>query len=289
MQQVVYGDLFFLINFSMDFLCLFLVAKLLSRPMSTLRFSIASAVGGVYSVISLFLPQNLFATILDLLCCMAICLIALASREESLRSFVTVNVAYFLASVLLGGMMTAIFSILNRLSPPLSDLKESSDIPLWILLPVGFFSALAALFGGRFLHKKAQNKTFRLEVRLGGRKVSCLAFCDSGNLLSDPLDGKRVILLDKSLAPLLLPADQKEFFFSSQAEISSFPPVLAHRLRVIPLKTVGCESFLYALKPDQILVKNAKDSHRVDALVGFTEFGGALRECKALLPPELTA
>lgn len=287
MQQIVYGDLFFLINFSMDFLCLFLVAKLLSRPLSTLRFSLASALGGIYSVGALFLPEGIMGLLLDLLCCIGICLIAFAARGESWRSLLVLSGAYFLSSVLLGGMMTAIFSLLNRLSPPLSELEESADIPLWVLIPVGIFSGLAALFGGRFLHKRAQTKTFRLEVQLGGRKISCLAFCDSGNLLCDPLDGKRVLLLDKSLAPLLLPANLKAHVLSANTSVDDLPPPLRSRLRVIPVQTANAESILLALKPDRILMKSEKETHRVDALIGFAELGGALRDCKALIPPEL--
>lgn len=287
MQQVVYGDLFFLINFSMDFLCLFLVAKLLSRPMSTLRFTLASAVGGIYSVVSLFLPGGIFAVLLDLLCCIVICLLAFAARGESRRSLITLTAAYFLSSVLLGGIMTGIFSILNRLSPPLSDLEESADIPPWILLLVGIFSGLTALFGGKFLHKKAQIKTFRLEVQLGGRKATCLAFCDSGNLLCDPLDGKHVILLDNALAPLLLPANLKKQVLFADTNVDSIPPSLKSRLRIIPLHTANAESILFALKPDKIILKTQKEAHKVDALIGFTELGGALHDCKALIPPEL--
>ncbi len=287
MQQVVYGDLFFLINFSMDFLCLFLVAKLLSRPMSTLRFTLASAVGGIYSVVSLFLPGGIFAVLLDLLCCIVICLLAFAARGESRRSLITLTAAYFLSSVLLGGIMTGIFSILNRLSPPFSELEESADIPPWILLLVGIFSGLTALFGGKFLHKKAQIKTFHLEVQLGGRKATCLAFCDSGNLLCDPLDGKHVILLDNALAPLLLPANLKKQVLFADTNVDSIPPSLKSRLRIIPLHTANAESILFALKPDKIILKTQKEAHKVDALIGFTELGGALHDCKALIPPEL--
>ena len=287
MQQTVYGDLLFLINFSMDFLCLFLVAKLLCRPMSPVRFTLAAALGGVYSVISLFLPQSFFSVLVDLLFCAVICLAAFAARGESWRSMLSLAVAYLLSSILLGGIMTAIFSLLNRLSPPLGEFEQSTDIPPWILLSIALLSGLTSLFGGRFLRKKASRKTFRLEIRIGGRRASCLAFCDSGNLLSDPLDGRRVILLDKSLAPLLLPADQKDILFSAAGDPRTIPHGFIGRIRVIPVRTANAESFLYALRPDRILLKNDKETHSVDALVGFTEFGGALRECKALIPPEL--
>ena len=183
--------------------------------------------------------------------------------------------------------MTAIFSLLNRLSPPLAEFKESADIPPWILLSVGLFSAIAALFGGKFLHKKAQTKTIRLEILIGGRKAVCAAFCDSGNLLRDPLDGRHVILLDKSLAPLLLPANLKQYVLSSDTHAEDIPKTLMTRLRIIPLQTANAESILFALRPDKIILKTKKETHRVDALVGFAELGGALRDCKALIPPEL--
>jgi len=286
-EQTVYGDLFFLINFSMDFLCLFLVAKLLSRPLSPFRFTLASALGGVYSVAALFLPDGPMGMLLDLLCGIAICLIAFAARGDSWRTLPILTAAYFLSSILLGGMMTAIFSLLNRLSPPLADLEESADIPLWVLIPVGVLSVLAALFGGRFLRRRAQIRTLRLEVWLGRRHVTCLAFCDSGNLLSDPLDGRRVLLLDKSLLPLLLPANIDAHLFREEAHPDDIPPSLRSRIRVIPLQSANAESILLALKPDTILIKSEKEAHKVDALVGFAELGGAPHDCKALVPPEL--
>lgn len=286
MEQIVYGDLFFLINFSMDFLCLFLVAKLLSRPLSLIRFTLASAIGGIYSVGALFLPSGPIGTLMDLLCCAAICLTAFAARGESARSLITLGAAYFLSSILLGGMMTAVFSILNRLSPPLEELRESADIPPWVLIPVGVFSALAALFGGKFLHKRAQRSSCRLSIRFLEKSVSCFAFCDSGNLLCDPLDGKRVILLDKMLAKSLLSSQARQYLLSADAKDPPPPPLTA-RLRVIPLQTANAESILLAFKPDSITIKSEKETHRIDALIGFAELRGAPNDCKALIPPEL--
>ncbi len=285
MQQTVYGDLFFLVNFSMDFLCLFLVAKLLSKPMSTLRFSLASAVGGIYSVTALFLPSGIISILLDILCCVCICFLAFPVRGNTWRSLVILSVSYFLASVLLGGMMTAVFSLLNRLSPPLAEFEETADIPPWILISVGILSGLGALYGGRFLHRRAQTKLVRLDVSLGGKNISCLAFCDSGNLLADPLDGKKVILIDKSLAGSLLPVGMSGS--DLLLNCNSLHPSLATHIRVIPIKTANAESILYALRPDKITLKTQKHTYTTDALIGFTDLGGAPNECKALIPPEL--
>ena len=60
MTQTVYVDLYFLINFSMDFLCFFLTSKLLSAKLSFGRTLVASTLGGIYANLALFLPVSVF-------------------------------------------------------------------------------------------------------------------------------------------------------------------------------------------------------------------------------------
>jgi hypothetical protein len=74
---------------------------------------------------------------------------------------------------------------------------------------------------------------------------------------------------------------------TESTKITSIPPTLQPRLRIIPLHTANAESILLALKPDSIVMYTEKEKHRTDALIGFAELGGALRDCKALIPPEL--
>ena len=58
MGQIVYADLLFLVNFTMDFLCFFVTARILCRPFKVWRCCIASVLGGVYSVVVLFAGFN---------------------------------------------------------------------------------------------------------------------------------------------------------------------------------------------------------------------------------------
>ena len=77
MGRTVYVDLFFLINFSMDFLCFFLAGKLLERKMSLPRMLIASALGGIYANVSLLLSLGgILGVVIDVAVCMIMCLIA---------------------------------------------------------------------------------------------------------------------------------------------------------------------------------------------------------------------
>lgn len=282
MVQTVYGDLFFLINFSMDFLCLFLLSKLFCRRLGIWRAVFASSIGGIYAVIGLLIPEGPFHLALDLLCCFLICTVAFAARGTTLSSLLVTLSGYIATSALLGGIMTAVFSLLNRLSPPREIFGESTDIPLWILIPVGLLSTLASVFCGRWLRTRSARRTATLEVRLDKKRVACTALVDSGHLLREPLSARPVLLLDLDLAPLLLPPGVN----------LNVPPqsgFLASRLTAIPIQTANGESLLFAIRPDLVLVKTGRQSHAADALIGFSKLGGLPLDCKALIPPETVA
>ena len=83
MEQTVYGDILFFVNFCMDFQCLFLTAKLLHRPFSLWRALLSSALGALYACIALFLPVGgVAAFCADLLVCLVMCGIMFLSQEE---------------------------------------------------------------------------------------------------------------------------------------------------------------------------------------------------------------
>ena len=58
MEQTVYGDVLFFVNFCMDFQCLFLTARLLHRPFRIWRAALASVLGALYACAALFLAVS---------------------------------------------------------------------------------------------------------------------------------------------------------------------------------------------------------------------------------------
>ena len=74
--MVVYGDLLFMINFSMDFLCFYFSCLLTHRKLPNLRAVIASSLGGIYSVVVLFMSvKQPLAFILDVFALFLMCAI----------------------------------------------------------------------------------------------------------------------------------------------------------------------------------------------------------------------
>ena len=77
MELYLYADVLFLVNFTMDFLTLFIAASLTRRKIKTLRLSASSAVGAMYGVASCFMGGTvLFRILINVAVSYLMCLIA---------------------------------------------------------------------------------------------------------------------------------------------------------------------------------------------------------------------
>ena len=284
MTQTVYADLLFLINFSMDFLCFFLVARLLAKPLPLPRALIASILGGIYSVAALLWATG---TVIDILSGILLCFIAFWSRRESFSSFALSCGAFALASVLLGGIMTAVFNRMNRANPPLDSFGDDGSIPFWLFATVTALASLITWLGGSFLRRRAQITQAQVEIHLGEKKVVLEAMCDSGNLLWDALSGRPVIVADLEKASALLPSECMGIVKWNTDALRHLPPSLAARVRLIPTSSVDTDGIMLALRPDSIVIRVGNRTRTAEALIGFAKVRAPIHTCTALLPPEL--
>lgn len=287
MEQTVYADLLFLINFSMDFLCLFLVTKLSAKRISLVRLGLSATLGGLYSVAALFLTLGGWRLAVDISVCLIMCILAFFERREGLSRILFYAAAFFLSSMLLGGIMTAIFNLMNQASPPLDAFPKSQGIPLWLFALVTAAATGITWIGGRFLRRRAQIPVVQLEIRLGKRQAVMSAMCDSGNLLRDSISGKPIIIADTKNAVNLLPANCKSVSEWDAETLAALPTSISSRIRLIPTNTVHAGGILYALRPDRITLRIGNRSRTADALIGFADLRSTLHGCSAIIPPEL--
>lgn len=291
MGQTVYGDLLFLINFSMDYLCFYITARLLHRDFPRIRALIASAVGGVYSVAILFAglvpPLELVVTIAVGL---IMCVIVFPRRKVGFLRTCLCSLTYVGVSAALAGIMTAIFNMLNSLGLPLGSLEENGDgMPVWLFAVLAVVSGAATLAGGRFFRKKQSERTADVEITLGKRSVKLAAMFDSGNLLRDPISGRPIVVIDVDETVGMLPAELiLAVRRNDTANLTDLPPDTARRLRIVPSHTAHGSGVLCAFLPDRITVALPGESpHEVNALIAPAKLNGSASGFKALLPPEL--
>lgn len=286
MGRTVYVDLFFLINFSMDFLCFFLTGKLLSRKLSLSRMLFASALGGIYANVSLLLSLGgIFGVLIDVAVCMLMCLVAFWENGGVIKN----TLVYIATSMVLGGFMTAIFTLLDKADLPF-DAVASDGISAWMLAILAAVSALICVFAGRFFRRRATKKTTSLTVHMNEKKKTLLAFCDSGNLLCDPISGKPCIIADAEVLRGTIPDEVIDLSLNATGAGDVRDADIMRRIRLVPAKTATGRGMMVCVRVDKLVIGEGKDAHEADALLGIcniSELGESHGGCGALIPTEL--
>ena len=256
----VYGDLLFLVNFSMDYLCAYLTASLLRRRAVPWRLLSASLLGGIYAVAALFLPlSHRTALAADIAVCVVMCAILFWESGAPLRFFGVACALFVGVSMAMGGMMTALFNLLNRLELPEGLMGEADDLSAWMFALVAGISTLAGLRGSHLLRRSAARRYARVTIILGDRQIELQALLDSGNLCRDPISGKAVIFIDPQAARTLI------------GEGEARDPEIARRFRLIPMETVSGRRLHKAYLPDYVILKDSSGAHTVEALISPAE------------------
>lgn len=284
-QQEVYADLYFLVNMSMDLLCLNLTAALTHRAAKRWRLLLAAAFGGAFALGVLLLGVGgAGGMALDVLAAFAICAVAFAGRGTRFPAALGAVGAYFLTSALLGGIMTALFWWLNQLRLPMETLSEN-HISVWLFAAIALIGGLLTRHGGRLLGFSRRAKTATVEAVLFGRAVKLRAMVDTGNLLRDPTSGRAVILCRSDRLRAVLPpqvflpvGDPRRMRFESDHSA-------ARRLRLIPASTATGSALLTAIVPDSLTVTDRAGSRPCDCLIAPAPLGEKAAGFDALLPP----
>ena len=274
----------------MDWLCFRLTAALLRRRLSRLRVLLGAAIGGIYAVFSLFLEVNAPVSVgLDLLVCLLMCGIVFSERTAGKGLFLSSFATYFALSVALGGVMTALYHLLNRLR--LFELLPADEEGpgVWLFSLLALAGGGLTLWGGRALRRGGVTRVCRVTVTLNGQRAELDGILDTGNLLRDPMSGRPVICADrKALTPILPPSLQMAL--SGQNTEGLTNTAHASRFRLIPADTATGRGLLAGFIPDRIEIQYVTSGRRekeivcsVDAVVAVTD----LTDTQALVPSAL--
>lgn len=293
MQSVVYGDVLFLLDTSIDFLVLLLVGCFLHLRRRAWRLLLAAAVGGVYSVLSL-LPDlhPLLALACNLAAAILICLIAYAPLGK--WELCKLVLSFYAVSLLLGGVIGALWSALAEYfgTAGLGGVVGNAIRARYFLIYAAV-SGILIFTVGRILSHRSGAERLTVEIEEEGKRLSVAAILDSGNLLRDPVSGKPVILVRRAHMERILPHGVCDAFSRDRQDKGSraLSDRAKRRMRVILANGIGGGSVLVGYLPDNIslfLDEKRKSKKTVDALVAVCDGGdGDFAGCGAIVPSVL--
>lgn len=292
MTNDVYVDLLFLINFSMDYICLYITVKILHRKSKLSRMLIAAGLGGIYSVAAVFIPFSpVVELIADCLVGIGICFIAFATKGQRLTRILLYSFLFIGVSMMTGGCMTALFNLLSKLDLQL-DFIPSDDLSTYIFAFLAAIAGMVSLFSGQLISRNSSIKRCKLEIDFCGQKFEFVGLCDNGNLVKDPISHKPVIFVDRKKLEKQLDLS----FIDEYRKGILLPNSPCKNLRLIIINTASGRSVQVAAVPNSITLHNdakkssnhpKNDATIIDALISPTEIAPNDDEYDAIVPAEI--
>ncbi len=281
MNHVIYADSLFAVNFSMDFLALYISAKLMHMKIRPLRLAGGAAFGALFALVSLiaeyYVSQKIFTFIMifgTVSCALVMSAIAFGGH------IIGIAITYGAVNIGLGGIMTAIYSIIGRWTSFAGVIGNSgtSTSPIAFII-ISLISGAVSLLYGKLKDTAAEKKQVCACIGAFGKECVLTLLCDSGNLLRDPFSGKPVVIVTADALKNVLPS-QIILALENGEYVSRLTDDIKKRIRMIPASSVTGFGVLFGFIPDYIII----EGRRIDALTAITpqtaDYGG----CDGIIP-----
>lgn len=232
----IYIDVFFLINFSADFLLLALSdSNAKFSPKSIIKKILAALIASIYACgIFLDFPPIFYSASSKIIVFFLICAAAFCPCRPS--RFFGKCFSFFVWSVFFCGIFYAI-----------SSFSGKSDFIFLINDAVWFVCIISAFFVAKYFFSKAKKSSFEkniLKIKYNEKYVFTEALPDSGNFLKDPNSSMPVIIVDEEVL--------KELFSPSLTKNNLCEFVNPKDFRTIPFRTISKSGILYGFVPQKI-------------------------------------
>lgn len=240
-MQVIYVDTMFMINLIINYLVLLASAKLCALQVKRFRLALSAALGGVYSVLTLFVPfcqQPVMKVTVGILMAM----MAFGGRKNFLR----ITLVVFGVSAAFAGLIYGLTLMTG------GDTSGSGYIFVsfrMLILSFGISYFVISFFFKRMA--RVSSETVDILVEYNDKSSRLTALKDTGHSLTDPITGRPVVIVGiETIRPLfeksVLTALEKPATIAL-AELGE----QGYSFRLIPYSAVGVENgMLLAFKPD---------------------------------------
>lgn len=190
MHYKLYIDLFFLVNFLMDYFLLLMVGKMLKCRIRRLRIAAGAAIGAFLACIFVVFLRGKIWRLVLFHGVINVCLLKTGLEIKGKRTLIKAWILLYVSAFLLGG-------VLNAFQP-----YVRSGAVFLVFAFAGYHLCLGIWDLLSYFYK---NKSGSCKVRLyrNGRECELYAIIDTGNRLRDTLTGKPVHVIERETAEKL--------------------------------------------------------------------------------------
>ncbi len=286
-KRIVYGDVLLVINFSMDFLALYITAKIMHLKVKKKQMTLSASLGALYALITVMVGDNsilnaFFSILMSFLLCFC------AYGKQNIIHFIKNTAVFYIVNFSLGGGITAICNVLNMWKSRRDILINGTydvlygDIPFGLLCLLAAFCAIFSLISGKLIKRQKAIQVAELKISFGKNTITFQGLVDSGNLLKEPISGKPVVITSYITVRSIIPTHLLKILKTNTLSDTDFP-MMSH-IRLIPLSTVNGNGLLIAISPDELYINNKS----VDAYIAIDTQKNDFNGYSAIIPAILT-
>lgn len=269
MYVTIYLDLIMLLCFMFNGAILLLVSYLVKQRPSLIRIFSGTFLATLFVPIVIYFPNLFLNTILGKII-YSIAIIIVSFQVTSIGFIVKSLLTFYLVSFIGGGAIISLHYIIEH-SPPsaykgllvyVENIYHNEVSLVLILLGFPLTLIITKIWSDKLvLQQFTHEQKYRITLHYNNCALSTLAFLDSGNHLVDPISNRAVIIADALFLKGFF--EVKEWLQIEQTIQNNRPELiphhLAHSFSVIPFKTVADSHFLYAIKPDKLIIEGNKE------------------------------
>ncbi|MEA4832129.1 MAG: sigma-E processing peptidase SpoIIGA [Oscillospiraceae bacterium] len=276
--EIIYGDMYSLINIAMDLMSLYTASMLMRQKASAGRLIIGSSIGAAAALgIVFWSPPPLAAAAAGIIACFLSVAVAFGIKKR--KKLFPLFGATAISAVFYGGICEFFFGM--------PGIHTGGGIGALIYsAAAGIGLILIKLLDAR-LRARLECPSSDAFIYFGGRHIQARLLIDTGNILTEPYFGLPVMTLSCEAASGLFDEPTMALIRGGVNDIpenaGSYPPFLA-----IPCHFRGGSGILFGFKPEKVLIQNghtASKSKEIDSIVvGIDTCGGDYLGFDGLLP-----
>ncbi len=271
--MVIYGDILFILNMTVDYLLISLTLMILKMNTSLFRQIVGSIFGGL-SAFYIFIESGII--IIDLLYRMTVAVIIWIAviGFKHLKKLLKAIAVYFFVSVLLSGIVIFIADTFSADGVIINNTFFYIGISPILLIALSVIFYLTVKFIYRVRKNYKGEKLCQIKISLSGSQAQYSALVDSGNSISDVLTDSEILISSEKVITELTGVDSNGVFLDEK---------LKQRCRLIPAGTISgdavlpgvrcdkaeifCNESIYELKKPIIAVSKHLNSDKYDIII----------------------
>lgn len=278
-MKTVYIDIYFLINFCVDFIALGLALYVVKIRCGMKRLVFSAIIGASYAVLGIIFSDMSYIMLCLTVPIFLIMIITVTKGASNVRKF-KYAVSFFLFEIIIGGLVYYGFCLLDVLMESAGAAVgevQNRNLLTWsviVLLSYGIVKIMMY-----FLGNTSNIRSVRVCVGYEGREESFEALVDTGNLVEDPAGNRPVVFISEELAFKII-GEKIDFF----GDITKLQEKIQKRIRLIPVNSVEGTTLFPGFSSDYVTVVNNGKYDNINVSFAVDKKGALYGGYSALMP-----